>query len=362
MVGRIQRIINNSPPNIQAILIKNGNNTNTDENFFYITGLHQGLFEGSYVILHSDRTIDLITSELEAESAKKTKAHIHIAKKKDDTEQLLKQICSQDKIIGLNYQKISYADFCILQRLFPETQFPDISEPLKKTRLIKDYDEIETIHHACKIADAVMEQIPSFIHPGISETELAAEIDYHLQKAGAEKPAFTTISSFGQNTAEPHYSHGEKRVQQGDFIICDFGARYHQYNSDITRTFVFGKATEYQKKMYNTVFSAHQLALEIIKPGVPAHTIHTNVLSHINQTEFNDRFIHATGHSLGLAVHDGPGFTQENTELLQENMILTIEPGIYLPNTGGVRLEDDILITQKGSELLTKTPRKLIEI
>ncbi len=362
MKERLHRILDNCPATLQAIILKNGGENDIDENFFYLTGLHQGLFEGAYAILHSDKTVDIITSELEAQTAQKTKAQIHISKKKADTEQHLKEICAHDTVIGLNFQKISYTDFCTLQKLFPNVDFIDISESLIKTRLVKDKQEIRYIQKACTIADSVMEKIPSFVKEGMKEFELAAEINYHLQKAGAEKPAFTTISSFAKNTAEPHYSHGETRLKNKDFIICDFGACYYRYNSDITRAFVFGKATEQQKKMYSTVLTAQQNALEMIKPEIPAYAIHEIVSTVINKTEFKGFFIHSTGHSLGLAVHDGPGFSQDNMQLLQENMVVTIEPGIYIPKLGGVRIEDDILITKQGVELLTKSPKDIFEL
>ena len=150
-----------------------------------------------------------------------------------------------------------------------------------------------------------MATIPDIISEGMSEYELAAEINYSLQNLGAEKPAFDTISSFGKNTAEPHYSHGDIKLRKGDFIVCDFGACLKKYNSDITRTFLFGRATEQQKEMYETVLQAQQIAFDAIKPGVKACDVHHAVSSFIDSTKFKGRFIHSTGHSLGLAVHDG---------------------------------------------------------
>jgi Xaa-Pro dipeptidase len=207
-----------------------------------------------------------------------------------------------------------------------------------------------------------MAVIPDMISEGMSEYELAAEINYSLQNLGAEKPAFDTISSFGKNTAEPHYNHGDIKLSEGNFILCDFGACLKKYNSDITRTFLFGRATNQQKEIYDTVLQAQQIAFDAIKPGVIAGDIHHAVSSFIDSTKFKGRFIHSTGHSLGLAVHDGPGFTPDNTMELQENMILTVEPGIYLPGFGGVRIEDDVLVKKDGIELLTKSPHLFIEI
>jgi Xaa-Pro dipeptidase len=208
----------------------------------------------------------------------------------------------------------------------------------------------------------VVKKIPDIVHEGIYEYEIAAEMNYLMEKYGATKPAFDTIASFGKNTAEPHYTHGDYKLKSGDFLLFDFGANYRKYNSDITRTFVFNKSNQKQRKIYQTVFDAQKIGLDKIKPGVKANYIHEEVSSYIDKTEFKGCFIHSTGHSLGLAVHDGLGFSPEADFELKENMVFTVEPGIYLPGFGGVRIEDDILIKRNGYELLTKSSKDFLEI
>ena len=227
----------------------------------------------------------------------------------------------------------------------------------------KDTAEIQAIKKACDIAVATAKEIPNMITPGMTENELAASINHSLQKQGADAPAFETIASFGSHSAQPHYTHGETRLQHGDFILCDFGARYHHYHSDMTRTFVYGEASEKQKKMYSTVQHAQQKAFSLLKPGIFASEVHQQTKAFIDQTDFSGRFIHSTGHSLGLSVHDGGVGLQESCMIpLEENMVLTVEPGVYLPGYGGVRIEDDIIITNDSYELLTDVNRDLIEI
>lgn len=303
----------------------------------------------------------MVVSELEADSAAQSPAQKTVYKTTDDYTKALRALLSSFKIIGVNASGISYRDYRKITELFPHITFVDVSEGFSKTRLIKDEQEISHTKQACRIADDTMATILDIITEGMTESELAAEINYSLQSLGAEKPAFETISSFGKNTAEPHYTHGEKQLQKGDFIVCDFGACYKKYNSDITRTFVYGKATGQQKDMYETVLQAQQVALKMIKPGVQANAIHQAVHSAIESTAFKGKFIHSTGHSLGLSVHDGVGFNVENTMELRENMILTVEPGVYISGIGGVRIEDDILIKKEGVELLTKSSRLLVE-
>ena len=348
---------------VDAIIIKNFSEPFIDTNFFYVTGLEQGLFEGSSAVLFPDGRIDLIVSELESESAKKSNVDVLVYKKKDDFYELLKQSLGSSKKIGLNFDGILFLDYLRFQKNFSDKNFIDVSYGFVKTRVIKDEDELKKIREAARIADIVMEKIPEMVKDGIHEYELAAEINYLLQKNGANKPAFDTISSFGKNSAEPHYSHGDAKLTLGDFVLCDFGACFKRYNSDITRTFVFGNSSEKQKKMYKTVLDAQKAGFEKIKAGIKAHIVHDEVDAFINNSEFKGCFIHSTGHSLGLSVHDGGvGFNSESDAILKENMVLTVEPGVYIPGFGGVRIEDDILVKNDGIEVLTKSSHELIEI
>ena len=361
--NRIKNIFANSKNKVDCILIKNSIEPFIDKNFFYVTGLNKGLFESSIAILHPDGNIKLIVSELEAEIAKNTKADIKFYKNNKEYKELLSSSISSFKNIGLNFNGLSHKDFNKLRLEFPEKNFLDVSESFQRSRLIKDDLEIKYIKQACKISDKVIKKIPDIIYTGIKEYELAAEIDYLMQKNGADKSAFETISSFGKNTSEPHYSHGDNKLKKEDFVLCDFGACFKKYNSDITRTFVFGKASGKQKEMYEIVLEAQKIGFEATKPGIKACNVHKLVSSFINTTSYKGRFIHSTGHPLGLSVHDGNVRIGSDCELeLKENMVFTIEPGIYIPGYGGVRIEDDVIIKKDGIELLTKSSRKFLEI
>jgi len=361
--NKVKNIFRNSKEKIDCILIKNSNEPFIDDNFFYVTGLNQGLFEGSIAILYPDGHIKLIVSELELETAKKTNAEIKFYKNKKEYKESLKKAISSFKTVGLNYYGLLHKDFYKLEKDFPKTDFLDVSESFQKSRLIKDETEIKLIRQACRISDKVIKKIPDILRIGMKEYELAAEIDYMMQKNGADKSAFETISTFGKNTSEPHYSHGENKLKKGDFVLCDFGACFKKYNSDITRTFVFGKASVKQKEMYKVVYEAHKIGINTIKPGLKAYEVHKKVSSFIDSTEYKGRFIHSTGHALGLSVHDGEFRLGADSDFeLKQNMVFTIEPGIYLPGYGGVRIEDDVLIKKDKIEFLTKSPRELIEI
>jgi len=361
--NRISRLYSNIDGELDAILIKNGDEPFIDANFFYVTGLSKGLFEGSIALIHSKGDTDLIVSELESQSAEKSPANILVYKDKEEYEEILKKSFKGLKKIGINFSALNLLHFRKLSNLYPKIEFVDISSALSKTRAVKDGNEISKIKKACSIADTVMESIPDSLSENMREYEIAAEINYLLQKFGADKPAFDTISSFGKNTAEPHYTHGNTTLNRGDFVLFDFGARFEKYNSDMTRTLVYGVAKREQKLMHEIVKKAQQIGFDALKPGIKGSEVHERVQNYIDGTQFKGRFIHSTGHSLGLDVHDGwIGFSKDCDIELQENMVLTVEPGIYVPGFGGVRIEDDVLIRKDGAEILTNSSRQLIEV
>ena len=360
---RVKNIFNNLDDRLDAIVIKNSGEPFIDINFFYVTGLDKGIFEGSVAVLYPDGNIDLIVSELEAELAKRADVNLNIYSSKEEYEETLKGILSLIEDIGINSAGITHRDFCKIKNNFPRSNFIDVSEAFVKARMLKDEFEIELIKKSCKIADGVMDKVPEFLREGMYEYELAAEIDHLIQKNGADKPAFETISSFGKNSADPHYTHGDSRLNNGDFVLCDFGACFRKYNSDITRTFIFGKADDKKKEMYETVLEAQRIGFGTIKPDIEAKEVHNAVNSYIDKSNFKGCFIHYTGHSLGLSVHDGgAGFGPESNIKLKENMVYTVEPGVYIPGFGGVRIEDDVLIKKDGIEILTNSSRNFIEI
>ena len=363
MDKRVRNIFNNSDEKPDIIIIKNSVEPFVDDNFFYVTGLYQGVFEGAVAALYPDGDIDLVVSELEAETAKNANVDLKVYKNQGEYEEFLKKLFGPHKKIGLNFNGISHKDYCKFRDSFSRSDFIDVSEAFMKTRLVKDDSEIRLLRNSCKIADGVAEAIPDLLKEGIYEFEVAAEIDYLMGKNGVDKPAFETISSFGKNTAEPHYSHGDTRLKKGDFALFDFGACVKKYNSDITRTFVFGEADSRQREMHEVVYKAQSKAFESIKPGVKASKVHEMVSSYIDGTKFKGRFIHSTGHSIGLAVHDGVARLGSDNDLeLKENMVFTVEPGVYIPGFGGVRIEDDVVVKKDGIEFLTRSSRELIEV
>jgi len=360
---KTKKIFKNLDEQVDAIIIKNSSEPFIDSNFFYATELKQGLFEGCVAVLYPDGKINLIISQLESESAHESDLDITVYKDGEEFKNLLKDSLKNMSRIGLNFSNINHKEFLTFKNIFSNKCFINVSDAFLKSRAVKDNDEINLILRAIDIADSVMDKIPGLVTEGMKEFELAAEINYLMQKYGADKTAFDTISSFGANSSQPHYTQGDTILKPGDFILCDFGACYQKYNSDITRTFVFKEASEKQRRMHEVVCNAQKIAFEKIKPGIKGKEVHLAVEDYINKTEFAGCFIHGTGHSLGLDVHDGyVGFSPISEIDLMENMVLTVEPGVYIPGFGGVRVEDDILVTSDGCKILSKSNHDLIQI
>ncbi|UCE75090.1 MAG: aminopeptidase P family protein [Methanomassiliicoccales archaeon] len=358
---RTEKILENCGE-LDAIVFINGTEPCLDMGFFYVTELVEGLFEGGLAIVYPDGSLEVVTSLLEAESAKKGDFEISVFKTKAERKEITKEKISKFKKIGINAQGLLHKNYLDLKELFPDIEFVDISESVSKARMIKDDKEIDTLKSACKMVSEVAEDIVDFIKEGILEYEVAAELSYMMQKKGAVGPSFDTISSFGKNTAEPHYTAGDAVLKKGEFVLLDFGAKYRRYCSDITRTFVCGGGSDKHKDMYETILKAQKLALDKIKPGVNGKDVHQAVSDFIEGTKYKGLFTHSTGHSIGLSVHDGPAVTKEVDVILEENMVFTVEPGIYISGYGGVRIEDDVRVTKDGVEILTWGTKELIEV
>jgi Xaa-Pro aminopeptidase len=224
---------------------------------------------------------------------------------------------------------------------------------IRSLREVKDEAEIKRIRKACEIADVGMEAAAETIRVGVTEKQVAAEAEYAMRKAGSDGVAFETIVASGACCAYPHGTHMKRTVKEGCFVWVDLGATNHFYRSDITRTFIVGKPTEKQKRIYETVQLAHQKAFETLKPNVLAKEIDYTARRLIEDAGFGDFFVHNLGHGVGLEVHEAPILSPDSKDLLQAGNVVTVEPGIYLPSYGGVRIEDTVLVTEKGAEKLT---------
>ncbi len=232
----------------------------------------------------------------------------------------------------------------------------------EKLRQIKDPEELENIARAEAIGDAAFTHILKYLKPGVTEKEVAAEIEYAMRQNGADGLSFTTIAVSGKNSSSPHGVPTDKKLENGDFVTMDYGCLYNLYCSDMTRTVAIGNATDEMKKVYDIVYKAQTTACERIKAGITGKEGDSIARDIIAEAGYGDRFGHSLGHSLGLFIHESPNYSQRCEDTIEENMVLSIEPGIYLPGKFGVRIEDIAIVKKDGIVNLTHSPKELIII
>lgn len=231
---------------------------------------------------------------------------------------------------------------------------------LYSLRSVKTKDELEFMRKAQALTDDTFDYILDYIRQGKTEKAIALEMEFYMRKHGSEGVAFNFIVVSGENSSLPHGTPTERQVKNGDFITMDFGARYNGYCADMTRTVALGEASEKQRLVYDTVLKAQLEALSKIKVGAVCKEIDAVARNIIDNAGFRGCFGHGLGHSLGIEVHESPSFNLRDTTLLESGMVLSVEPGIYLENEFGVRIEDVVCITDDGYENLTKSPKELI--
>ena len=371
MKARVQKLFGLTETKLDAIVIATAIYPSVDGSFFWLFDVPTAVFEESVAVAHPDGELDVYAPVLEAgaaNAAAKKDSHVtvHGYRSPTELENALKATLGSAKKIGLNYPGVTAANYTRLKDLLPGSTFVDVGNAMRKARLTKDAQEIERIQKAAGIGSKVALEIPGQLKEGMAEPALAREITYRLMVHGADGPSFPTVVGFGPNSAEPHYFPfhlaGPRTLRSGDSIVCDFGAYFGRYASDITRSFHFGRRDEELKRVHEKVEEAQQAALAVISPGVLAKDVHLAAQRVVDASPWKGRFMHVLGHSVGLSVHDGWWLDIGVDDPLEENMVMTVEPGIYLPGHGGVRIEDDVVVTRTGYRFLTTAPRGYIEV
>ena len=246
-----------------------------------------------------------------------------------------------------------------LNELFPDVKWENTKMILENLAAVKDKSELEALRTAVEITDRGFGEVIQFIKEGITEKEIALELAMRYQKYG-EGEAFDTIVASGPNSALPHAKPGERKLQKGDFVVIDSGAKYAGYHADMTRTVVIGEPTEKHHEIYEIVKKSQQAGINATQAGVACKAIDDATRNVIASAGYGDKFIHSTGHGIGLEIHTFPRLSQQSEEILKENNVVTIEPGVYLTGWGGVRIEDDIVVKKDGNEVLNKTSKELM--
>jgi Xaa-Pro aminopeptidase len=238
-----------------------------------------------------------------------------------------------------------------------------LGQPVETLRAVKDEEELATLATACTIADAAFAALlAGGLAPGRSERAVARALEDHMRDNGADAPAFSTIVASGPNSAVPHHQPTDRVLAAGDFVKCDFGALVDGYHSDMTRTVVIGSAADWQRDVYDVVAAAQQAGRDAVRPGASCREVDAAARNVVESSAYAGRFVHPLGHGVGLEIHERPTLAATATDTIAERMPVTVEPGVYLPGRGGVRIEDTLVVRPDGPELLTATTRELLEI
>ncbi|MBR2974798.1 MAG: aminopeptidase P family protein [Clostridia bacterium] len=266
------------------------------------------------------------------------------------------------KTVGFEDTELTVADFNVMQQNLSAFKLVEAGKAISLIRSVKTNEEIDCIKRAQAITDRAFSQILKFIKPGMTEIEVAIELEYYMRKLGATGLAFDTIVASGVNTSKPHAHPTNKKIELGDAVTIDFGAAYNGYCSDMTRTFFVGEPKKEMVDIYNIVLLAQRNAIQNAYCDMTGRELDSYAREIIVANGHGQHFTHSTGHSLGIDIHEFPSASANSQDVLGHNQLITVEPGIYIPGLGGVRIEDLLLITKDGVIDLTTSNKNIIII
>ena len=335
----------------------------TDEvNIGYFTGF----FHSEGALLVTEDNAVLLVDFRYAEAAQKKASACRVLCFKTLTESLCEQLTAENvQCVHAEASYMTVSRYELFRKKFGEKQLELVADGrldkhIGSLRVIKSQDELDKIAKAQQIAEDAYNELLNDIRPGVSERELAARLEFYMKQRGAEAISFDLITITGKKTSLPHGVPSLDTVQAGDFFTCDFGAVYEGYHSDTTRTVAVGSATDEMRKIYDIVLQAQLAALEKIMPGEKCSEIDKAARDIITAAGYGDFFGHSTGHGVGLYIHEQPTFASRSDAVLEPGMVITDEPGIYLPNKFGVRIEDMLAVTADGCRNFVNLPKELI--
>lgn len=339
-----------------ALLLSN------EVNIGYFTGFFHS--EGYLVVTQNSVTLFVDFRYFEAAQNKASDCKVICFQKLSES---LIELLESEKIslvIG-EAENLSVTRFLFFKKVFSEHNIEIkadglLDKKINEIRIIKDKSEIEKIEKAQRIAEKAYIEMLNFLKPGVSERELSARLEFEMKRGGAEDVSFDLITITGKKTSLPHGVPSNDTVRQGDFFTCDFGAVYEGYHSDTTRTVAVGSATDEMREIYQIVLQAQLSALDIIRPNIKCSEVDKTARDIIEQNGYGQYFGHSTGHGVGLDIHELPFVSTKSDTVLQSGMIITDEPGIYLPDKFGVRIEDMVCVTENGFYNFVKLPKELI--
>ena len=326
------------------------------ENGRYLSGFSGG---EATLFITADKAF-LLTDFRYIEQAKAQAPEFEILKTGQDHFAFLQEIGDKSQRLGFEGDFVTYEDFGKLKDAFPEAELLSLPNLVSYLRSVKDQAEIETIRQAVKIADDAFANVIKSIEIGQTEAEIGLELEYSMRRAGASGGSFEFIVASGARSALPHGTASSKKIHFGEFLTMDFGAIYQGYCSDITRTVFLGEPEEKHREVYEVVLAAQRAGIAAVAPGRTGKEVDAVARKIIEDAGYGDYFGHGLGHSVGLAIHEGPNLNMREERVLEPGMVITVEPGIYIPDWGGVRIEDIVLVTENCCEVLTQAPKEFI--
>ncbi|MDX8345602.1 Xaa-Pro peptidase family protein [Rossellomorea sp. YZS02] len=339
---------------------------NSTENVFYLTNFHTDPHErlmGLFVFPEAEPFVVLPGMEVrQIKDAGWSHEVIGYSDHENPWEFIKEAIQSRSipgSRVAFENEVVTYGRSQAFLNIFDAPQIVNVEDKLNQMRLVKDEKEIEIMRRAAKMADFGVEVGVSALQEGVTEMEVLAKIEYELKKKGIREMSFSTMVLFGEKAGDPHGNPGERKLRAGDLVLFDLGVVLEGYTSDITRTVAYKSVSDKQKEIYDTVLKAELASLEASKPGNRIGDLDQIARDIITDAGYGDYFPHRIGHGLGINVHEFPSMSHLNDGILKEGMTYTIEPGIYVPEIGGVRIEDDVLITNDGYVTLTNYPKEL---
>ena len=328
-------------------------------NMFYISG-----YTGEGLVLLTGSTRAIITDFRYTEQAQKQAPGFLVCMTTRDCDhnQTAFKIFKEHNVTKAYYEDdhVTVRDYRELEKVMAGVSFLPVDKAPEKLREIKDDTEIEKMARACKITSEAFTYILGVIKEGMTELQIAHDLENYVVTHGAQEMAFHTIIASGENGSLPHATPGERRVRRGDMITLDFGAKVDGYCADMTRTIALGEPSDTMRHVYDVVFIAQQMAQDALAAGKVCRDVDAIARDYIASQGFGENFGHGLGHSLGIDIHESPRLSMLCTDITQENQALTVEPGVYLPGIGGVRIENTCIVTKEGCYSLTTAPKELI--
>ncbi|GAB2693051.1 M24 family metallopeptidase [Paenibacillus thermoaerophilus] len=338
--------------NLEALLITNANNRR------YMTG-----FTGSagVVVVTADRAVLLSDFRYRTQAPREAPDFEFIEHSLVMTDTVGELLGSMGvKELAVEGGSLTVSAFEQYKAAWPGVKLLPVDSPVDRLRMVKDESELAIIQEAADIADRTFSHIVDWIRPGMTEREVALEIEFFMRAQGATSSSFDTIVASGERSALPHGVASDRVIGKDEFVKLDFGAYYKGYCSDITRTIFIGKPTDKHREIYEIVLEAQLACLAGLKPGLTGKQGDALARDVIERHGYGDLFGHGTGHGIGLEIHEAPRLSRSSSAVLEPGMVVTVEPGIYVPGFGGVRIEDDVVLTDGGIRILTSSPKELL--